>query len=67
MVYIEPFVGGGSVVFNLLYRYHLSNVYILDTNQELINCYKIIKNHVKDLINSLQKLHDANLVIDSRL
>ena len=57
MVYIEPFVGGGSVVFNLLYHYHLTNVYILDTNQELINCYKIIKNHVNDLIKSLQELN----------
>ncbi|HOG20550.1 MAG TPA: DNA adenine methylase [Salinivirgaceae bacterium] len=35
--YAEPFVGGGAVLFDILNKYELDEVYISDTNAELIN------------------------------
>ena len=34
--YIEPFVGGGAMFFNLCKMYDFKNVYLFDTNRELI-------------------------------
>ncbi|MFW9895267.1 MAG: DNA adenine methylase [Candidatus Thorarchaeota archaeon] len=48
--YIEPFVGGGAVLFYLKPETSV----IIDVNEELINCYKIIKNNVKELIKLLK-------------
>ncbi|MFX0139697.1 MAG: DNA adenine methylase [Candidatus Hodarchaeota archaeon] len=49
--YIEPFVGGGAVFFYLLPKQAI----LIDNNEELINCYKVIKNNVTDLIKLLKK------------
>jgi len=49
--YIEPFVGGGALFFHLKPR----NAVLIDINEELINCYKIIKRDVSELIQSLKK------------
>jgi DNA adenine methylase len=48
--YIEPFVGGGAVLFYLKPKFSI----IIDINKELINCYKVIKNNVKELIELLK-------------
>ena len=37
--YIEPFIGGGAVLFHLLKKYDFENVHISDLNPELILCY----------------------------
>ena len=37
--YAEPFVGGGAVLFDILSKYELEQVYISDINAELINTY----------------------------
>ncbi len=57
--YFEPFVGGGAVLFYILLNYNPSYVLISDINEELINCYRVIKANVEDLIKSLKK-HRAN-------
>ena len=49
--YYEPFVGGGAIFFGTLHAPAL----ISDTNQELINCYKIVRDQVEDLIVDLAK------------
>lgn len=49
--YVEPFIGGGAVFFHLL----PNNSIISDNNPDLINCYKVIKEDVEDLIISLKK------------
>ncbi|MFX1587425.1 MAG: DNA adenine methylase, partial [Promethearchaeota archaeon] len=49
--YIEPFVGGGALFFYLL----PSNAILVDNNLELINCYRVIKENVENLIFSLEK------------
>lgn len=48
--YAEPFVGGGAVLFDILNRYNLEQVYISDTNPQLINTYCVVRDHVDDLI-----------------
>ena len=47
--YAEPFVGGGAVLFDILSRYDLDEVYISDINVELINTYRIIRDNVDEL------------------
>lgn len=37
--YAEPFVGGGAVLFDILNKYDLDEIYISDINTELINTY----------------------------
>ncbi len=54
--YIEPFVGGGALLFYLLNNYpNLKKVVINDINTDLINTYKTIKNNVEELISLLQE------------
>ncbi len=56
--YIEPFVGGGAVLFYLLQKYNFKEVVINDINEDLILTYKIIKNKVDDLIFELDDLRN---------
>ncbi|WP_278554915.1 DNA adenine methylase, partial [Parvimonas micra] len=48
--YVEPFIGGGAVLFDILNQYDLKEVYISDINADLINAYSCIKNNVEELI-----------------
>jgi len=57
--YFEPFVGGGAVLFYILQKYKPKEAMISDTNAELINAYKVIKQDVGKLITSLEK-HKKN-------
>lgn len=54
--YCEPFVGGGAVLFDVLSKYPLEEIYINDINAELINTYKIVKSKVYELIEILEKV-----------
>lgn len=54
--YYEPFVGGGSVLFDILPKQAVIN----DYNEELINAYKVIKTDVDDLITELAKLKNTS-------
>lgn len=51
--YAEPFVGSGAVLFDILPYYTLQEIYISDTNAELINTYNIIRNNIEELIKLL--------------
>ncbi len=51
--YIEPFVGGGAVLFYVLQNFNVKNAIINDINKELINCYKCMKANVSEVINKL--------------
>lgn len=48
--YAEPFVGGGAVLFDILSKYDLDEVYISDINAELANTYLIIRDNIDKLI-----------------
>lgn len=54
--YAEIFIGGGAVLFDILSKYRLDEVYISDKNLELINTYKSIRDNVDILIKSLKKM-----------
>ena len=63
--YIEPFVGGGAVLIDILQRFEVKKVYAFDINQELINAYQVIKNDVDELVTILNILQKEYLKLDS--
>ena len=52
--YVEPFVGGGAVLINILQEYDVKEAYAFDINIDLINCYNVIKFDVEGLIEKLE-------------
>lgn len=45
VTYIEPFVGGGAMLFYMLTHYtNIKRAIINDVNEDLISCYLLIKN-----------------------
>ncbi|MCQ9210294.1 DNA adenine methylase [Granulicatella seriolae] len=63
--YCEPFIGGGAVLFDLLSNYSFEEILVNDINQELVNTYKQIKNHVNELIPELQSIQDIFWPMDT--
>lgn len=63
--YAEPFVGGGAVLFDILGKYDLEEVYISDINSELINAYQIIRDDIDDLISELSAMQSAFIPRDT--
>jgi DNA adenine methylase len=62
--YIEPFVGGGAMLFYMLQRFdNIRKAVINDVNEDLILTYKIIKDDVEALIANLDKLEKDYLAI----
>jgi len=54
--YYEPFVGAGAVLFSLQPKKSVLN----DTNGELINCYRVIKDHPEELLDLCQRHREKN-------
>lgn len=63
--YAEPFVGGGAVLFDILGKYKLEEVYIGDINAELVNTYCIIRDYVDDLISILEVMQNEFIPLDT--
>ena len=54
VTYIEPFVGGGAMLFHMLQTHkNIKHAVINDINPDLITCYKIVRDRPDDLIRSL--------------
>lgn len=53
--YIEPFIGGGALFFNLN---HPKSI-ISDLNEELVITYKQVQENVYEVINILEKYHNT--------
>lgn len=62
--YIEPFIGGGAVFFDVAQRFDLDDCYIFDINEELILTYKVIKNNMAELIEVLKNFESKYLGFD---
>lgn len=62
--YAEPFVGGGAVLFDILNKFNLKEIYISDTNERLINCYRVLKDNPSPLIDSLESIQNEYLQLD---
>ena len=52
--YVEPFIGGGAVFFDLMQRFNFKKAYISDINVDLISTYQVVQNRVEALIHSLR-------------
>lgn len=63
--YAEPFVGGGAVLFDILSKYDLKEIYISDINAELINTYRVIKDNIDELISLLEAMQNEFVPIES--
>lgn len=60
--YIEPFIGGGAVFFDIANNYHFKEAYLFDINPELVILYNVIKHNTDDLIETLFELqHKYNV------
>ena len=58
--YIEPFVGGGAMLFYMLQRYsNIKRAVINDINSDLITCYRTVRDNPKQLIESLKDIENA--------
>lgn len=62
--YAEPFVGGGAVLFDILNKYNLKEIYISDINAELINTYHIIRDNIDSIIDILSVIQSEFTSID---
>lgn len=67
-IFIEPFVGGGALLFHLLNRFpKIEKVIINDLNEDLITTYETIKNDVSNLIVRLEEIEkDYYKVLDNK-
>lgn len=58
--YIEPFVGGGAMLFYMLQRYHnIQHAVINDINPDLTTCYRTVRDTPEELITALLDIQNA--------
>lgn len=59
VTYIEPFVGGGAMLFNMLQKYqNIKRAIINDINPHLIKTYSVIRDDPYSLIDALNELQN---------
>ncbi len=57
VTYIEPFVGGGAMLFYMLQHYpNIKYAVINDINPDLTTCYKTVRDNPEQLIESLRDI-----------
>ena len=59
--YVEPMVGAGAVLFDILNTYEMDEVYICDTNIQLMNAYRVVRDNVDELIELLLQFESEHL------
>lgn len=66
VTYIEPFVGGGAMLFYMLQHYpNINHAIINDINPDLTTCYRIVRDNPKELIASLQDIENTYLSLNT--
>ena len=66
VTYVEPFIGGGAMLFWILQQYqNIKHAVINDINPDLIATYQIVKECPINLINELHILENEYLSLDS--
>lgn len=59
LTYVEPFVGGGAMLFHVLQKYgNISKAVINDINGNLINAYMTVRDNPSGLVSQLKKMQD---------
>lgn len=67
--YIEPFMGGGAMMLNMIQKYpRISRIICVDINQDLIEAYRLVKDNPEFVIEALTELSAQylNLLPDER-
>ena len=65
LTYIEPFVGGGAMLFHVLQRHRcIKRAVINDINPDLIRCYQLIANDPQILIDRLKNIENNYYSVD---
>lgn len=60
VTYIEPFIGGGAMLFYMIQCYpHIRHAVINDINADLIRCYTTVRDCVDALIPSLRRIEQT--------
>ena len=66
VTYIEPFVGGGAMLFYMLQRYpNIQHAIINDINPDLATCYRTVRDNPNQLIESLRNIESAYFALQS--
>lgn len=66
VTYIEPFVGGGAMLFYMLQRYpNIKQAVINDINPDLITCYRTVRDAPEGLIASLHDMERTYLSLQN--
>ena len=63
-VFIEPFVGGGAVYFDIAGQFSFKKAYLIDTNHELVILYQSLKSAPQKIIQTLARLEERYLSLD---
>ena len=65
VTYIEPFVGGGAMLFHMLQCHKcITRAVINDINADLIRCYQLIANDPQILIDRLENIENNYYSVD---
>ena len=57
VTYIEPFVGGGAMLFYMLQAHpNIKSAVINDINSDLTTCYRVVRDNPAELIDSLSEI-----------
>lgn len=56
--YVEAFIGGGAVFFDIVSKFKFERIIINDINKELILTYKVVKDFPNELMNLLSTYQD---------
>lgn len=57
--YYEPFLGGGAIFFHLQATTSMTHACLMDINEELVNVYRCVRDHVDVIIQQLN-VHQQN-------
>lgn len=66
VTYIEPFVGGGAMLFYMLRTHsNIRTAVINDINSDLITCYKVVRDNPSELVEALQAIQAEYFALTS--
>ncbi|MBR6803765.1 MAG: DNA adenine methylase, partial [Paludibacteraceae bacterium] len=66
VTYIEPFVGGGAMLFYMLQTHsNIKSAIINDINSDLTTCYKVVRDRASELVRSLQEIQREYYTLNS--
>ena len=66
VTYIEPFVGGGAMLFYMLQAHsNITSAIINDINSDLTTCYKVVRDCPSKLIESLEEIQQKYYALSS--